>query len=133
MYFLISDYRGQVVDPYNPIRIENHIVELPEDVENVQKYNGKIKINLTNGDSFTGIFEDGEREGPGVLKLGVINKRKLEILEIEGHYESDLMQGTGSISYSNGDKLICTFVDGVLNGPAKLFDKENQIKQVFLN
>ena len=40
------------------------------------------------------------------------------------------MEGNGSISYANGEKLICIFVGGVPNGPAKLFDSENQIKQV---
>ena len=91
---------------------------------------GKFKINLTNGDSFSGMFENGEREGPGILKFGVINKRKYEMLEIEGNYESDILQGNVSISYVNGEKLVCMFVDGVPNGPAKLFDGENQIKQV---
>ena len=40
------------------------------------------------------------------------------------------MEGNGSISYTNGEKLICMFVGGVPNGPAKLFDSENHIKQV---
>ena len=58
------------------------------------------------------------------------NKRRYEILAIEGHYESDILEGNGSISYTNGEKLICMFVGGVPNGPAKLFDSENHIKQV---
>jgi len=131
----LKDYKGQMVEPYNRdcvlIRQENHIVELPEEVELLKvDSTGKFKINLLNGDSFSGIFENGEREGPGILKFGVINKRKYEMLEIEGNYESDILQGNGSISYVNGEKLVCMFVDGVPNGPAKLFDGENQIKQI---
>ena len=127
-----------MVEPYNRdcvlLRQENHIVELPEEVESLDRYStGKFKVNLTNGDSFSGIFEDGDREGHGILKFGVINKRKYEISEIEGNYESDILQGNGSISYVNGEKLVCMFVDGVPNGPAKLFDGENQIKQVSTN
>ena len=57
-------------------------------------------------------------------------KRRYEILAIEGHYESDILEGNGSISYTNGEKLICMFVGGVPNGPAKLFDSDNHIKQV---
>ena len=131
----ILDYKGLMIEPYNCdcvlIRQENHIVEWPEEVESINRNStGKFKINLTNGDSFSGMFENGEREGPGILKFGVINKRKYEMLEIEGNYESDILQGNGSISYVNGEKLVCMFVDGVPNGPAKLFDGENQIKQV---
>ena len=40
------------------------------------------------------------------------------------------MEGNGSISYANGEKLVCIFEGGVPNGPAKLFDSKNQIKQV---
>jgi len=129
-----KDYKGPMVDPYNCdynlIRNQSHIVDLPENVEDILHYNGQIQMNLTNGDIFSGNFEDGEREGFGVLTFGLIHKRRYEILAIEGHYESDILEGNGSISYANGEKLICIFVDGVPNGPAKLFDSENQIKQV---
>jgi len=64
------------------------------------------------------------------LTFGLIHQRVSEILAIEGHYESDILEGNGSISYANGEKLICIFVGGVPNGPAKLFDSENHIKQV---
>ena len=68
-----------MVDPYNCdcnlIRNQNHIVDLPENVENILHYNGQILMNLTNGDSFSGNFEDGEREGFGVLTFGLIHKR----------------------------------------------------------
>ena len=68
-----------MVDPYNCdynlIRNQNHIVDLPENVENILHYNGQIQMNLTNGDSFSGNFENGEREGFGVLTFGLIHKR----------------------------------------------------------
>ena len=90
-----SDYKGPSVDPYTIncglIRNQTHFVDLPEEVNHVKEYNGKIKVTLANGDSFSGIFENGEREGYGVLKLGLINKRKLEMVEIEGHYDSEFI------------------------------------------
>ena len=67
-----------MVDPYNCdynlIRNQNHIVDLPENVEDILHYNGQIQMNLTNGDIFSGNFEDGEREGFGVLTFGLIHK-----------------------------------------------------------
>ena len=77
--FLFTDYKGPMVDPYNCdcnlIRNQNHIVDLPENVEDMLHYNGQIQMNLTNGDIFSGNFEDGEREGFGVLTFGLIHKR----------------------------------------------------------
>ena len=68
-----------MVDPYNCdynlIRNQNHIVDLPENVEDILHYNGQIQMNLTNGDIFSGNFEDGEREGFGVLTFGSIHQR----------------------------------------------------------
>ena len=68
-----------MVDPYNCeynlIRNQSHIVDLPENVEDILNYNGQIQMNLTNGDIFSGNFEDGEREGFGVLTFGLIHKR----------------------------------------------------------
>ena len=71
--------KGTLVDPFNCdfelIRNQNHIVNLPENVDDIINYNGQIKINLTNGDSFSGNFQDGEREGFGVLTFGLIHQR----------------------------------------------------------
>ena len=71
--------KGTLVDPYNRdlnlIRNQKHIVELPENVDDVINYDGQIKINVTNGDSFSGNFQDGEREGFGVLTFGLIHQR----------------------------------------------------------
>ena len=89
-------------------------------------------MTLSNGDTYFGIFEEGLRQGYGILNFGIINKRRLDLIKIEGDYEQDLLEGNGIISYSNGDKLVCKFIHGVPNGPAKLFDRENRIKQVSL-
>ena len=68
-----------MVDPYNCdynlIRNQNNVADLPENVEDILHYNGQIQLNLTNGDIFSGNFEDGEREGLGVLTFGLIHKR----------------------------------------------------------
>ena len=49
---------------------------------------------------------------------------------IEGIYKNDILEGAGKIVYASGDKLICEFVNGVPNGPGKLFDPKGQLKQV---
>ena len=68
-----------MVDPYNCeynlIRNQSHIADLPENFGDILHYNGQIQMNLTNGDIFSGNFEDGEREGFGVLTFGLIHKR----------------------------------------------------------
>ena len=78
-YSLTFYNKGTLVDPYNCdfdlIRNQKHIVELPENVDDVINYDGQIKINVTNGDSFSGNFQDGEREGFGVLTFGLIHQR----------------------------------------------------------
>ena len=75
----LSLNKGTQVDPYNLdfdlIRNQNHFVELPENFDDIINYDGQIKINLTNGDSFSGNFKDGEREGFGVLTFGLIHQR----------------------------------------------------------
>ena len=72
----------------------------------------------------------GHREGFGKLEFGVANRRKLELEYIEGIYKNDILEGAGKIVYASGDKLICEFVNGVPNGPGKLFDPKGQLKQV---
>ena len=52
---------------------------------------------------------------------------------IEGIYKNDILEGAGKIVYASGDKLICEFVNGVPNGPGKLFDPKGQLKQVNQN
>lgn len=118
------------VDPYHPIRCEKYLIEEPENLEHLYNYTGDCQLSLSNGDTFTGTFQDGQRDGYGILKFGLINKRKFEMISLEGTYESESLQGKGVISYANGDKLICNFINGVPNGPAKLFDAKNHIKQV---
>lgn len=120
---------GQQIDPYKVLWAEKYLVEEPE-IETIRQFSGDAKLTLTNGDKFEGSFKCGEREGSGILTFGLIHRRKFEIQKIEGSYENDQLQGNGNISYVNGDKLICNFVNGVPNGPAKLFDSQNHIKQV---
>ncbi len=126
----VEGFKGQSFDPYHSIRAEKFLINHPQDLDFLHKFCGQAQISLSNGDNFAGHFEDGERNGPGILNFGLINKRRLELVNLQGTYEDDVLQGSGSVSYINGDKLICNFVNGVPNGPAKLFDKENRIKQV---
>ena len=79
---------------------------------------------------FSGIFDDGQREGAGTLTFGLIHQRRLGMTKIEGIYDEDVLEGPGTIHYTNGERLRCEFIHGVPNGPAKLFDKDNHIKQV---
>ena len=50
--------------------------------------------------------------------------------KIAGNYVEDTLEGPGTIYYTNGDRLTCEFIHSIPNGPGKLFDKENNIKQV---
>ena len=76
------------------------------------------------------MFVDGQREGEGTLTFGLIHQRRLGMTKIEGNYDEDLLEGPGTIYYTNGERLTCEFIHSVPNGPGKLFDKENNIKQV---
>ena len=80
--------------------------------------------------AYRGMFDDGQRDGAGTLTFGMIHQRLLGITKIEGVYEEDMLKGPGTIHYTNGERLSCEFIHGVPNGPGKLFDKENNIKQV---
>ena len=96
----------------------------------VSDFTGYCELSLSNGDEYAGDFVDSEREGFGCLKFGLINKAKFGVVAIRGNYSSDQLQGLGSITYANGDKLVCNFLNGVPNGPAKLFGENQNIKQV---
>ena len=120
---------GQHFDQYYPLRSEKYLIEIPEEVDTLHRFTGECKLSLSNGDIFEGAFENGRREGPGKLTFGLINKRKLNLTQIEGFYEDEVLTGPGVITYPNGDKLYCDFIQGVPFGPGKLFDPSGLIKQ----
>ena len=93
-------------------------------------YSGPGVVKLINGDLFEGHFDEGWREGHGILNFGTINRKKLELQSVEGTYSHDVLEGVCRVTYASGDLLICDFLHGVPNGPAKLFDGKGQIKQV---
>jgi len=125
-----KDAGGLMTDPYNPIRGEQYFIQKPKELPSLYQYCGEAMVKLINGDQFQGSFEEGHREGFGKLEFGVANRRKLELEYIEGIYKNDILEGAGKIVYASGDKLICEFVNGVPNGPGKLFDPKGQLKQV---
>jgi hypothetical protein len=70
-------------DPYCPLRAENYFIEDLE-IDNLHKFTGQCTVSVSNGDKFTGFFEDGFRQGHGVLTFDLINRRKLGITKLEG-------------------------------------------------
>ena len=94
------------------------------------QYNGDAIVQLINGDQFQGTFEDGQRSGPGKLIFGTANRKKLELDYIEGTYEKEILEGTVTITYTSGEKMVCEVVNGVQHGPAKLIDSKGNLMQV---
>jgi len=98
-------------------------------------------VTYANGDVYSGSMVDGKRHGKGTVKLGQQSRSQLggisssscggsDVFSVEGSFRDNQLDGSGSISYDNGDVLFCRFCQGYVQGPAKLFSKHNELKSV---
>ena len=88
-------------------------IEYPQN-ETISKYEGSVKngvpwgkgtLTYKNGDIYLGEFENGEKNGFGLLIFAEDDEDEAQ-LTFRGIFENDQRQGNGTMIWKNGEKYV---------------------------
>ena len=75
-----------------------------------ENYTGKAEVQYTNGDTYTGDFKDGVREGEGTYVYGETGNK------YEGHWKLNKKSGIGKMTFGTDAEYYGHFEEGKRNG-----------------
>ena len=105
--------------------------------------NDAALINFT----FKGKIENGIPHGPGKLKIQQNSKffpegdlkaikatclhKSKEIIEIVGTFQNNTFNGSAKVVFTNGERMVANFSNGVPNGPVRKWKSNNQLSSLY--